>query len=182
MTDRESMAKATLGGGCFWCVEAVYLELAGVSAVRSGYAGGTVANPTYAQVCSETTGHAEVVEVSFDEEQISYREILEVFFSVHDPTTLNRQGGDVGSQYRSVVFTHSPEQETEAKALMAELGQAGLWDKPLVTEIAPAGTFYEAEGYHQDYYARNGNQPYCAMVITPKLVKFRQQYRERLRP
>ncbi len=174
------MAKATLGGGCFWCVEAVYLELAGVSAVRSGYAGGTVANPTYEAVCTGSTGHAEVVEVTFDKARISYRAILEVFFSVHDPTTLNRQGNDVGTQYRSVIFTHSPEQAAEAEVLIAELGQSGPWDQPIVTEVEPLATFYEAEDDHQNYYARNGSQPYCAAVITPKLAKFRQQYRERL--
>ncbi len=175
------MAKATLGGGCFWCLEAVYLDLAGVEQVKSGYAGGPLANPTYEQVCTGTTGHAEVVQVSFDGARISYREILEVFFAIHDPTTLNRQGDDVGSQYRSVIFTHTPEQKTTAEKLMAELAGAGRWPEPLVTEITPFKAFYQAEDHHQDYYGRNGDQPYCRIVITPKLAKFRGEYATRLK-
>ncbi|MCH7522094.1 MAG: peptide-methionine (S)-S-oxide reductase MsrA [Candidatus Marinimicrobia bacterium] len=178
---RHELEIATLGGGCFWCVEAVYLELAGVEQVRSGYAGGTVADPTYEQVCTGSTGHAEVVQVSFDPAGTTYRDILEVFFAIHDPTTLDRQGGDVGSQYRSVIFTHSPEQKATAEKLMTEISAAGRWADPLVTEITPFTAFYQAEAQHQDYYGRNGGQPYCRMVIAPKLAKFRRDYAESLR-
>jgi len=171
---------ATLGGGCFWCLEAVYDELQGVMSVESGYMGGHVANPSYNAVCTGKTGHAEVVQVTFDPSVITYADILRVFFSIHDPTTLNRQGADVGTQYRSVIFTHSDAQAETARAITAEIGAAGIWSKPIVTEITPASDFYVAEDHHQEYYARNGGQPYCQVVIAPKVAKFRKQWRERL--
>lgn len=171
----------TLGGGCFWCVEAVFDELAGVADVISGYSGGHVPNPTYRQICNGDTGHAEVVQVSFDPQVIGIRGILEVFFSAHDPTTLNRQGADVGTQYRSAIFYHSEEQAAAARQLIAELNAARIWPNPIVTEVAPAGTFYPAEDYHQEYFARNGGQPYCQVVIAPKLAKFRKQYAAQLK-
>jgi peptide-methionine (S)-S-oxide reductase len=172
---------ATLGGGCFWCLEAVYDELKGVKSVVSGYSGGTVPNPTYEQVCSGTTGHAEVVQVTFDPQEISYREILEVFFQIHDPTTLNRQGADVGTQYRSVIFCHDKEQEATAEEMIEELEASGKWRDPIVTEVEPLEAFYRAEDYHQEYYQRNQNQPYCRVVITPKLTKFRKVYLTQLK-
>lgn len=165
---------ATLGGGCFWCLEAVYQELKGVRGVVSGYAGGTVPNPTYEQVCAGTTGHAEVVQISFDPDEVSYRKILEVFFTLHDPTTLNRQGNDVGTQYRSVVFYHTPGQHEMAKHVIAEM--ASVWDASLVTELSPAPTFYSAEAYHQNYYRQHPDQGYCAFVVAPKVAKFRQMF------
>jgi peptide-methionine (S)-S-oxide reductase len=167
---------ATLGGGCFWCLEAVYRELTGVEKVESGYSGGTVPDPTYEQVCTGTTGHAEVVQVTFDPAIISFREILEVFFSIHDPTTLNRQGNDVGTQYRSAIFYHSEEQKSIAEAMIRELDEAGHWRTPIVTEVTPFTAFYRAEDYHQKYYQNNSRQPYCRVVIAPKLAKFRKQY------
>ncbi|HLJ57409.1 MAG TPA: peptide-methionine (S)-S-oxide reductase MsrA [Chthonomonadaceae bacterium] len=173
------MDTITLGGGCFWCVEAAFAELEGVTRVQSGYAGGSVPMPTYRQVCSGNTGHAEVVDVTFDPAVISLADILRVFFTVHDPTTLNRQGADVGTQYRSAIFTRSPEQEEAAKAAIREA--AGHWDAPIVTEVAPLETFYPAEEYHQDYYRQNGDQPYCRAVIAPKIDKLRRQYRDRLK-
>jgi len=172
---------ATLAGGCFWCLEAVFKELKGVERVVSGYAGGQVANPSYEDVCTGSTGHAEVVQVTFDPEVITYRDLLQVFFSIHDPTTLDRQGHDVGTQYRSAIFTHSPEQERIARATIAELGATKLWSDPIVTKIEPAGAFYPAESYHQDYFERNPNQPYCRAVVAPKVAKFRKQHLERLR-
>ena len=173
---------ATLGGGCFWCLEAVYDELKGVTDVVSGYAGGSDPNPTYEAVCRGTTGHAEVVQVTFDPEQVTYREILGVFFSIHDPTTLNRQGADVGTQYRSVIFYHSPEQKETAEAIIEEIEEGGVWGKAsVVTEVVPMETFHPAEPYHQEYYARNPNQGYCQAVIAPKVSKFRQKYMEKLR-
>jgi peptide-methionine (S)-S-oxide reductase len=172
---------ATLGGGCFWCLEAVYQELEGVEQVVSGYSGGTVARPTYYQVCSGTTGHAEVVQVTFDPTAISFREILEVFFSIHDPTTLNRQGADVGTQYRSAIFYHSPEQRATAEQLIAELNAADIWDAPIVTEVAPLQVFYRAEDYHQNYFLQNPTQPYCRVVVAPKVAKFRKQHLGRLK-
>lgn len=178
MPARES---ATLGGGCFWCLEAVYDDLRGVEAVVSGYAGGYVPHPTYEQVCSKTTGHAEVVQITFDPAVITFRDLLEVFFSIHDPTTLNRQGADVGPQYRSVIFYHSPEQRATAEAVIAELGRSGAFAQPIVTELTPYTAFYPAEAYHQAYFRNNGRQPYCQIVIAPKLAKFRQQYGERLK-
>jgi peptide-methionine (S)-S-oxide reductase len=173
--------KATLGGGCFWCLEAVYEELRGVERVESGYSGGHVPNPTYRQVCSETTGHAEVVQVSFDPDVVSYEDILGVFFSIHDPTTLNRQGADVGESYRSVIFYHDEDQRRTAEELISELEAEGVWDGPIVTQVAPVDEFYKAEEYHQHYFQRNGYQPYCQVVIAPKVAKFRKQYLERLK-
>ena len=172
---------ATLGGGCFWCLEAVFDELKGVESVESGYAGGTLPNPTYEQVCSGATGHAEVVQITFDPRVISYRDILEVFFSIHDPTTLNRQGPDVGTQYRSVVFYHSPEQKATAEQMIAEYTKDKAWDRPIVTEVRPFTAFYRAEEYHQEYFARNPNQGYCRMVVAPKVSKARKQFKLRLR-
>ncbi|MBM3941361.1 MAG: peptide-methionine (S)-S-oxide reductase MsrA [SAR202 cluster bacterium] len=175
------METATLGGGCFWCVEAAFNELKGVQQALSGYSGGTVANPTYRQVCTGGTGHAEVVQVTFDPQVISYQEILEVFFSVHDPTTLNRQGNDVGTQYRSVIFYHSPEQKATAEAVVKELAADQTWHDPIVTQIVPFKEFFVAEDYHQEYYRLNGQQPYCQFVISPKMAKFRKTYREKLK-
>ncbi len=172
--------QATLAGGCFWCLEAVFELVRGVTEVKSGYAGGSTANPTYEQVCSGTTGHAEVVQVTFDPESISYREILEIFFATHDPTTLNRQGADVGTQYRSAIFTHSDEQAEVARNLIAALEGRRLWDGPVVTEIEPLDRFYPAELYHDEYYRRNPNQGYCRIVIGPKLAKFRESFAHRL--
>ena len=172
---------ATLGGGCFWCTEAVYLEVRGVEKVESGYSGGHVPNPTYRQVCSETTGHAEVVQVTFDPAVISYREVLEVFFATHDPTTLNRQGADVGTQYRSAVFYHDEEQRQVAEEVIADLGSQGIWDNPIVTEVVPFERFYVAEDYHQNYFASNGYQPYCQVIIAQKVAKFRREHLERLK-
>jgi peptide-methionine (S)-S-oxide reductase len=172
---------ATLGGGCFWCTEAVFDELKGVERVESGYSGGRIANPTYQQVCSGTTGHAEVIQVTFDPQVISFKEILEVFFTVHDPTTLNRQGADVGTQYRSVIFYHDEEQRRVAEEVIKKLDAEKLWDGPIVTEVAPFEAFYEAEDYHQEYFRLNGSQPYCRMVVAPKVAKFRQHYREKLK-
>lgn len=171
----------TLGGGCFWCVEAAFAELRGVLRVESGYAGGHTANPTYRQVCSGTTGHAEVVRVTFDPGLISLKEILNVFFVVHDPTTLNRQGADVGTQYRSVIYTRSPEQKAVAEEVIREVEASGVWSGPIVTEVAPLTEFYPAEHYHQDYYRLNGDQPYCRAVIAPKIDKLRKLYRDRLK-
>ena len=179
--DQVEHEVATLGGGCFWCLEAVYDQLRGVQHVESGYAGGHVANPSYRAVCTGTTGHAEVVQVTFDPAEISYREILQVFFTVHDPTTLNRQGNDKGPQYRSVIFCHSPEQQAEAQNLIREINDAGIWPDPIVTQVEPYSTMYVAEDYHQEYYANNGSQPYCRIVIAPKVVKFRKKYVDRLK-
>lgn len=182
MTDqRPTEELATLGGGCFWCLEAVFDQLAGVTDVVSGYAGGHVKNPSYKQVCTGNTGHAEVVQVRFDPTRLSYRDLLEVFFSIHDPTTLNRQGNDVGPQYRSVIFYHSPEQERIARELIAELNAAQRWTQPIVTELSPISAFYPAEDYHQEYFAQNGGQPYCQFVVAPKVAKFRKQYADRLK-
>ena len=172
---------ATLAGGCFWCLEAAFDQLRGVARVQSGYAGGTVANPTYEQVCTGRTGHAEVVQITFDPSAISFRELLDVFFVIHDPTTLNRQGGDVGTQYRSAIFYHSPEQKAEAERVMGELGADKVWDAPIVTELVPLKAFYPAEEYHRDYYRRNPNQGYCQAVIAPKVAKVRKQYFEQLK-
>jgi peptide-methionine (S)-S-oxide reductase len=172
---------ATLAGGCFWCLEAVFDELEGVQDVVSGYAGGSVPQPTYKQVCNGDTGHAEVVQVTFDPAVLSYRDLLKVFFAIHDPTTLNRQGGDVGTPYRSAIFTHSDEQEKLADEVIAELNAEKIWDDPIVTEVVPAESFYPAEDYHQEYFRRNPNQGYCRMVIAPKVAKFRKEYLARLR-
>lgn len=170
---------ATLGGGCFWCLEAVYQELHGVQSVESGYSGGPIVNPTYEQICEGTTGHAEVVRVHFDPAIVSYREVLEVFFTIHDPTTLNRQGNDVGTQYRSVIFTHSDEQMATARLVIAEMAQR--WDAPLVTQLADAPVFYRAEEYHQNYFINHPLQSYCAFVVAPKVTKFRKVFAEKLK-
>jgi peptide-methionine (S)-S-oxide reductase len=175
------MEVATLGGGCFWCLEAVYQELRGVEKVESGYSGGDVPNPPYRQVCSETTGHAEVVQVTFDPDEVSYRDILEVYFTIHDPTTLNRQGADVGTQYRSVIFYHDEDQKRTAGEVISELETEGIWNGPIVTEIAPFDEFYVAEDYHQNYFRNNGFQPYCQVIIAPKVAKFRKEHLERLK-
>ena len=172
---------ATLGGGCFWCLEAVFDGLKGVTSVESGYMGGDQANPTYEEVCSGRTGHAEVVQVAFDPEVVSFSEILEVFFVIHDPTTLNRQGNDVGAQYRSAIFQHTPEQKAVAEQVIANLDGARLWSDPIVTEVAPASVFYVAEGYHQEYFDRNPYQPYCQFVVAPKVAKFRKHFLEKLK-
>jgi peptide-methionine (S)-S-oxide reductase len=174
-------AIATLGGGCFWCLEAVYQQLDGVTRVVSGYAGGHVDDPTYEQVCNKTTGHAEVVQVTFDPLRVSYRAILEVFFAIHDPTTKDRQGNDVGPQYRSVIFHHDDEQKRIADEVIAELTRDELFDAPIVTEVRPAPQFYAAEDYHQSYFVQNPNQPYCAFVVSPKVAKFRKKFAQRLR-
>jgi peptide-methionine (S)-S-oxide reductase len=172
---------ATLGGGCFWCLDAIFSELKGVVKVVSGYSGGHVADPTYELVCGDRTGHAEVVQVTFDPRMISYRELLKVFFTLHDPTTPNRQGADVGTQYRSIVLYHDERQRTEAEAVKKEIDESGIWGKEAVTEIAPLQVFYPAEGYHQAYYRNNPNQPYCRMVIAPKVAKLRKKYMEKLK-
>lgn len=173
--------KATLAGGCFWCLEAVFEILRGVEKVESGYMGGAGANPSYKEVCSGTTGHAEVVQVTFDPAVISFRELLDVFFTTHDPTTLNRQGNDVGTQYRSAIFYHSPEQKTDAEAVIAEWNAAKNWPGPIVTEVAPAGTFWKAEDYHQGYFRENPYQPYCSFVVGPKVAKARKAFAEKLK-
>lgn len=175
------MATATLGGGCFWCLDAVFRELVGVERVESGYAGGSVPNPTYEQVCGKRTGHAEVVRVTFDPTAIGYEDLLRIFFEIHDPTTPDRQGADVGPQYRSIILTHSEEQAVEARRLITELEASETWRDPIVTEIAPATDFWPAESVHQDYYRRNSNQPYCRVVIDPKLARFRKSHPDRLR-
>lgn len=171
----------TLGGGCFWCLEAVYDQAQGIIDVVSGYSGGRLAEPSYEQVCSGATGHAEVVQVTFDPAVISFREILEIFFTIHDPTTLNRQGADVGTQYRSAIFYRSAEQKAVAEQVIAELNAAGLWDRPIVTEVTPFAAFYPAEAYHQEYFARNPNQGYCQFVVAPKVAKFRKKYLAKLK-
>jgi peptide-methionine (S)-S-oxide reductase len=177
----ENYEIATLAGGCFWCLEAVYDQLRGVEDVVSGYSGGRRPNPTYEQVCSGATGHAEVVQVTFDPQVVSFRDILGVFFAIHDPTTLNRQGADVGTQYRSAIFTHSTEQKAAADEVITELNAAGLWPRPIVTQVAPFEAFYPAEDYHQEYFARNPTQGYCQAVVAPKVAKFRKQFLERLK-
>lgn len=180
MSAEKSEELATLAGGCFWCLEAVYKELRGVRGVVSGYAGGHVESPTYREVCEGTTGHAEVVQIIFDSSAVSYKELLEVFFTIHDPTTLNRQGGDVGTQYRSAVFYHSPEQRETAEQVIAEMSAARVWDSPIVTEVAPLEKFYPAEDYHQNYFEKNPTQPYCRAVVAPKVSKFRKLFLDRL--
>lgn len=176
----NKLEMATLGGGCFWCVEAIYQDVQGVQSVVSGYAGGAVANPTYQQVCSGTTGHAEVAQITYDPAVISYEDILYIFWRTHDPTTLNRQGADVGTQYRSVIFYHNDEQKAIAEKSRQETDASNLWPNPIVTEIVPLTDFYEAEDYHQNYYKLNPNQPYCRMVIDPKVQKFRKAFQEML--
>jgi peptide-methionine (S)-S-oxide reductase len=172
---------ATLGGGCFWCLDAVYRQLDGVTQLESGYAGGQTPDPTYEAVCSGRTGHAEVVQVHYDPDRISYRDLLDVFFSIHDPTTKDRQGADVGTQYRSVIFTHDEAQAEAARAVIAELDQADLFADPIVTQVEPMGRFWPAEPYHQDYFAQNPGQGYCRVVVAPKVAKFRAKWQERLR-
>jgi len=172
--------QAILAGGCFWCLDAVFRQLRGVELVESGYAGGSVPNPTYRHVCTGETGHAEAVRITFDPNVISYRDLLGVYFTVHDPTTLNRQGGDVGTQYRSAVYYVNDAQRQAARDVMDELTREKVWDDPIVTELEPAPTFYPAEEYHQDYYENNAQQPYCAVVIAPKVAKVRKKYLERL--
>jgi peptide-methionine (S)-S-oxide reductase len=172
---------ATLAGGCFWCLEAVFKDLRGVESVISGYSGGSLPNPTYHQVCAGTTGHAEVVQVTFDPRAVSFREILEVFFTIHDPTTLNRQGADAGTQYRSAIFYHSPEQREVAEQVIGELTAERLWPDPIVTEVTPLTEFYAAEDYHQDYFERNPYQPYCMVVVAPKVAKFRKKFLDKLK-
>ena len=176
--DREV---ATLGGGCFWCLDAVYRQLRGVVKVESGYAGGMKPNPTYRDVCGGQTGHAEVVQITFDPSLFAYRDLLDVFFTIHDPTTKDRQGGDIGSQYRSIILTHSDDQARVAREAVAEVEAEKLYDDPIVTEIEPLTTFYSAERYHQDYFADNARQPYCQAVIAPKVAKFRQKFLEKMR-
>ncbi len=173
---------ATLGGGCFWCIEAVFQHVRGVTTAESGYMGGKHPNPSYEAVCTGATGHAEVVQVTFDPAVVTYRDVLQIFFAVHDPTTLNRQGNDVGTQYRSVIFYHSPEQAATAKQLIVALTADNVFSSPIVTEVSPAQPFYPAEDYHQEYFMRNPNQPYCAYLIAPKLAKFRQQFTAKLKP
>lgn len=175
------MEQATLGGGCFWCLEAVYLGLRGVSAVKSGYAGGHVDHPTYEQVCGKRTGHAEVVQVTFDPAVLSYADLLRVFFTIHDPTTPDRQGADVGPQYRSIILTHSDAQAETARAIMAEITEAGIWGAPLVTQIEPLTVFWPAEPEHDDYFNRNPGSGYCRAVIAPKIAKFRKSFADRLK-
>jgi peptide-methionine (S)-S-oxide reductase len=179
-SDRK-LETATLAGGCFWCVEAVFDELRGVERAVSGYTGGDAPNPSYEAVCSGATGHAEAVQVTFDPAVITFREILEIFFTVHDPTTLNRQGADVGTQYRSAIFYHTPEQRETAERVMAELNEEKIWDAPIVTEIAPLTEFYTAEDYHQKYFRNNPGQGYCRAVVAPKVSKFRQKFLEKLK-
>ncbi len=175
------METATLAAGCFWCVEAVFDDLKGVEDVVSGYSGGHTANPTYKEVCSETTGHAEVTQIQFDPEELSYADLLRVFFSVHDPTQLNRQGNDIGSSYRSAIFYHSDEQKRIAHEIIDEITKAAIYDKPIVTEVTAFDKFWPAEDYHQEYFANNPNQPYCVGVVAPKVAKFRQKFVQRLK-
>lgn len=178
---QQTLDTATFGAGCFWCVEAVFQQLDGVISVTSGYSGGDVANPTYKQVCDGTTGHAEVCQIAYDPQRISFKDLLEVFWSTHDPTTLNRQGNDVGTQYRSAIFYHSDQQKQVAQEYKKKLDESGAFKSPIVTEITPFSTFYAAENYHQDYYNLNGSQPYCNFVIKPKVEKFRKVFGEKLK-
>jgi peptide-methionine (S)-S-oxide reductase len=179
--ETTNLETATLGAGCFWCVEAVFDDLKGVTDVVSGYSGGHTENPTYREVCSETTGHAEVTQITFDPAEISFADILRVFFAVHDPTTLNRQGNDIGSSYRSAIFYHSPEQKQTAEEIIKEVTEAGIYDNRIVTEVTAFDKFYPAEDYHQEYFANNPTQPYCAAVVAPKVAKFRKQFIGRLK-
>ena len=178
---RQDQEIATLAGGCFWCLEAVFSDLQGVEKVESGYSGGSLPDPSYHQVCTGATGHAEVVQITYDPQVISFKELSEVFFTIHDPTTLNQQGADVGTQYRSAIFYHSPEQKAVAEGVIAELNAAKLWDAPIVTEVVPFTTFYPAEDYHQEYYQQNPDQPYCRAVIAPKVAKFRKHFLAKLK-
>ncbi|MEQ6120153.1 peptide-methionine (S)-S-oxide reductase MsrA [Reichenbachiella sp. MALMAid0571] len=180
MKKYNTMEKATFGNGCFWCTEAIFQNLRGVERVESGYTGGKVEKPTYKEVCSGLTGHAEVIQITFDPEVISFEELLEVFWNTHDPTTLNRQGNDVGTQYRSAIFYHNDEQKELAEKYKEQLDQSGAWSNPIVTEVSPMEAFYPAEDYHQNYFNLNGNQPYCSFVIRPKVEKFLKKYREKV--
>jgi peptide-methionine (S)-S-oxide reductase len=173
---------ATLGGGCFWCTEAVFNMVKGVETIEPGYSGGSIPNPTYEQVSTGSTGHAEVAQITFDPSVISFREILEIFFATHDPTTLNRQGPDIGTQYRSVIFYHNNEQKAAAEKITAELDKERIWDKPIVTKLEPFKAFYKAEDYHKDYYKRHQNEPYCRIIITPKIIKLQQRFITKLKP
>lgn len=177
----ESLQTAILGGGCFWCLEAVFARLRGVHSVESGYAGGHSANPTYEDVCGGDTGHAEVVRIQFDPAVLTFRDLLRIFFAIHDPTTKDRQGNDVGTQYRSAIFVQTPEQRQDAEAVIAELSAQKLWPAPMVTEVASDAPFYPAEGYHRDYFERNGRQPYCQFVVAPKVAKFKKDFVDRLK-
>jgi peptide-methionine (S)-S-oxide reductase len=181
LTKPAKLDTITLGAGCFWCVEAVFEQLKGVYDVVSGYAGGHVKNPSYKEVCTGNTGHAEVCQVTYDPDQITLSEVLEVYWNTHDPTTLNRQGADVGTQYRSVIFYHNDEQQQQAEDIKNKLMQAGIWENPIITQIVPFDNFYPAEDYHQEYYFNNTSQPYCSMVITPKLEKFRKVFSDKLK-
>jgi peptide-methionine (S)-S-oxide reductase len=181
MTAQSDRELATLGGGCFWCLEPVYKELKGVESVVSGYAGGHVDDPTYEQVCGGRTGHAEVVQITYDPNVISFKDLLDVFFTIHDPTTKDRQGADVGPQYRSIILHHSPEQKAAAKQAITDLEAKSVWHAPIVTEIAPLDRFYPAEAYHQDYFENNPRQRYCQIVIAPKVAKFRKEHLARLK-
>ena len=181
MNDKNKYETATFGAGCFWCTEAVFQRLKGVVKVESGYSGGSVPNPTYEAVCTGKTGHAECTQIYFDPKIISFKELLEVFWKTHDPTTLNKQGADVGTQYRSVIFYHNEEQKLLAEKYKHELDSAKIWNDPIVTEISPLKIFYKAEDYHQNYYNQNGNQPYCSFVITPKIEKFKKVFAEKLK-
>lgn len=179
--ENSKLELATFGSGCFWCVEAIFQRVEGVEKVASGYSGGYVKNPSYKEVCEGTTGHAEVCQLSYDPEQVSYDELLEIFWQTHDPTTLNRQGNDVGTQYRSVVFYHNEDQKVLAEKYKKELDEAGIYQNPIVTEIAPYETFYVAEDYHQNYFNENGSQPYCSFVIQPKVEKFKKVFKDKLK-
>jgi len=179
--DESNLETATLGAGCFWCVEAIFDELDGVTEVLSGYSGGDTENPSYQEVCAGTTNHAEVIEIKFDPQKISFKEILQVFFAVHDPTTLNQQGNDIGTQYRSAIFYHSDEQKQIAVTLINEIEELDVFDDPIVTEVTEFEKIYEAENYHQEYFANNPNQPYCAAVVAPKVAKFRKQFLNKLK-
>jgi peptide-methionine (S)-S-oxide reductase len=181
MSNTGEREVATVGGGCFWCLDAIYRQLRGVEKVESGYAGGTTPNPSYREVCGGRTGHAEVVQITFDPMEISYRDLLDVFLTIHDPTTKDRQGGDIGPQYRSVILTHSDDQARVAREAIADVTAEKIWDDPIVTEIVPFTKFYPAEDYHQDYFANNERQPYCQIVIAPKVAKFRRKFLEKMR-
>jgi peptide-methionine (S)-S-oxide reductase len=181
MTAQPDRELATLGGGCFWCLEPLFKDLKGVESVVSGYAGGDVPNPSYEQVCGGRTGHAEVVQIAYDPNEISFRDLLDVFFTIHDPTTPDRQGADVGPQYRSIILYHGPEQKAEAERAIADLGETGIWRDRIVTAVVPLEKFYPAEAYHQDYFEQNPRQRYCQIVIAPKVAKFRKEHLERLK-
>jgi peptide-methionine (S)-S-oxide reductase len=181
LSNMDSLSVATFGAGCFWCVEAVFQDLKGVYKVESGYTGGSVKNPSYKEVCNGTTGHAEVIQIRYNPNEISFEELLEVFWEVHDPTTLNRQGNDVGTQYRSAIYYHNDEQKNTSESYKKRLNDEQVFPNPIVTEISPADTFYVAENYHQDYFNQNGEQPYCAFVIKPKVEKFKKVFKEKLK-